>query len=229
MHDVIRLELEKWGLPSAESQAYLALVPQWETLGASAIASAIGIARTSVYPILESLLQKGLVETGAGLGSRYTAIPPKEALPTLMVREREELVQRDRLTGNLIKQLESVAQPTESVGETEVIQVLRDPRVIADRFERLQVEAQREIQGFVKLPILNNRSGNPAQKKAERHGIRIRVIYERAVVDHPEIKPYLAEWISERRGSAGRTKVNCRSNYRSSTGEAVLLPLIMPP
>lgn len=195
MHDVVRLELEKWGLPAPEAQAYLALVRNG-ALGASSIATAIGIPRTSVYPILESLAQKGLVESGAGLGSRYTAIRPKEALPSLMVREREELVQRDRLTTSLIKQLESLAHPIETNGEAELIQVLRDPRIVGQRFEQLQREAKSQVDVFVKFPLLDPQRSNPEQEKAMRRGVRCRGLYERAIVDAPEIQPYLSKWIA---------------------------------
>lgn len=226
MHDVIRIELEKWGLPAAEAQAYLALIRNG-SLAASGIASAIGTPRTSVYPVLESLLQKGLVEAGAGVGSRYTAIRPKEALPSFMVREREELLQRDRITANLIKQLEALAQPSEANGDIEQIQVIRDPRVATDRFERLQLEAEREIDLFVKYPIFNVHEGNPGLSKAVARGVRYRTVYEQAILDAPEIKPYLATWIEvgeEARAYDGELPHKLAIFDRQN----ILLPLVTP-
>jgi HTH-type transcriptional regulator, sugar sensing transcriptional regulator len=196
MHDAIRIELEKWGLPAPEAQAYLALIRSG-ALNARSIANAIGIPRTSVYPILESLVQKGLVEADVGVGSRYSAVHPKEALPSLMVREREELLQRDSLTTSLIKQLDSLAHPAGNNGESELIEVLRDPRVVATRFERLQREAKRTVEAFVKAPILNPSYSNPTQTKGLKRGLRYRGLYERAILDSPEIKPYLLKWIAE--------------------------------
>lgn len=226
MHDVIRLELEKWGLPAVEAQAYLALVRNG-SLTASSIAKAIGIPRTSVYPILESLVQKGLLENGAGLGSRYTAIRPKEALPPLMVREREELVRRDRLTTSLIKQLESVAHPLETNGEVEAIQVLRDRRAVAERFARLQHEAERQVDVMITAPIQITREGNPAQEKAQARGVRFRGLYELLAVEDPGIEPYLGNWIAA--GEQARVH-NGKLPHKLAIfdSEVVMLPLIMP-
>lgn len=226
MHDVIRLELEKWGLPAAEAQAYLALIRNG-SLGASGIASAIGMPRTSVYPVLESLLQKGLVEAGAGVGSRYTAIRPKEALPSLMVREREELLQRDRITANLIKQLEALAQPSEANGDIELVQVFKDPRIAAERFERLQLEANEQVDCFIKYPIFNPQYTNPTQQKAMRRGVRYRGLYERAILDAPEIKPYLSRWVAageEARVHDGELPHKLAIFDRQN----ILLPLVTP-
>jgi hypothetical protein len=89
-----------------------------------------------------------------------------------------------------------VAEPAANNGESEVIQVLRDPRVIGERFERLQLEAERQVEVFVKAPIFNPQYTNPTQQKAMRRGVRYRGLYERAIVDAPEIKPYLEKWIA---------------------------------
>src|SRR5206468_3146625 len=65
----------------------------------------------------------------------------------------------------------------------ELIQVLRSPKVIAERFDRLQLETKRQIDIIVKAPILNPRGDNPAQAKALKRGVRMRGLYEsRALV-----------------------------------------------
>lgn len=196
MSEVHRLELEELGLSTGEAQVYLALLRTAGGLGASAVATTTGIPRTSIYPILNALLEKGMVEGEAGYGSRFRAVRPKQALPSLIVREKEEVLQRERLAGELVDQLESLAEPAESNGEAEIIQVLRDPRLIAERFERLQLEAEQQVEVFIKAPIFNPRYTNPTQEKAMRRGVRFRGLYERAIVDSPEIHPYLSKWIA---------------------------------
>jgi sugar-specific transcriptional regulator TrmB len=199
-------DLERFGLSPAEAQVYVALVRNG-ALGATALADATSVQRTAVYPILTSLTQKGMVEAGTGYGSRFTAVRPDEALASLVAREREEILQRERLAAenllqskrlaaDLAKQLESLARPPENNGDLEVIQVLRDPRIATERFERLQLEAKQQVDFFVKAPILNPRSSNPTEEKALRRGVRYRAIYERAIVDAPEIKPFLSKWIA---------------------------------
>jgi sugar-specific transcriptional regulator TrmB len=200
MHDAYRAKLESLGLSSGEAQVYLVLLRSGGTLGASALAAATRIPRTGVYPLLHSLVQKGIVEAEAGYGSRFTIIPPTRALPALIARERDEqmekLLQRERLAGDLVEELESALEPAPNNGEAEVIQVLRDPRVFGERFEQLQEEAKQQIDVFIKAPLLNPSYGNPAQQKAMKRGVLCRGLYEKAIMDVPEIKASLSKWIT---------------------------------
>jgi len=194
----LELELQKLGLSAPEAQIYLALLRDG-SLGASAVTSTTGIPRSTVYPTLNSLLDRGLVEAEAGYGGRFSAIAAEHALPSLIARAREELLQevveRERIASELAKQLQALAKPAENNGESELIQVLRDPRVVADRFERLELEAERQIEIFIKAPFFHG-GGNPAAEKVLRRGLRVRSLYERAIMDAPEIKPFLSKWIA---------------------------------
>jgi len=200
-------KLKRLGLSAAEAQIYLALLRNGGPLGATALADKLDVQRTTVYPLLTSLTQKGMVEAEAGYGSAFGAVRADRALPGLLEREREQLAERARLAqeehrqrqslvDELTKQLKSLSVPTEHNGESELIQVLRDPRVIAERFERLELEAKWQIEAFVKPPAFV-RVGNPAQKKAQKRGVRIRGLYERAVVEAPNVKPYLGKWMAD--------------------------------
>jgi sugar-specific transcriptional regulator TrmB len=188
--------LERLGLSTAEAQIYLALVRSGSPIGASAVVAATGVPRSSVYPTLTRLTDMGLVEAEAGYGGRFSAIPADQALPSLIVRAREELLQREQLATELGREFKSVGESRCFDGASELIQVLRDPRVCSERFERLQLEAKKEIDVFVKYPILNPQHSNPSEKKALKKGVRNRALYERAIVEAPEIKPYLSQWIS---------------------------------
>jgi HTH-type transcriptional regulator, sugar sensing transcriptional regulator len=196
MSDALRKSLKELGLSETEAAIYLVLLSRG-ALGASAIASAAKIPRTSVYPALGALAQKGLVDAGAGYASKFSALAPERALPGLIAREKLALREREKISAELVVQLSSFAGAEEGAAETEVMHVLRDPRVVADRFERLLAEAKEQIDCFVKAPMLVPRYDNPLQEQAKRRGVRIRGIYERAVLDQPEIKPYLAKWFEE--------------------------------
>src|SRR5437763_15786052 len=111
MRGLHRLELEQLGLSSSEAQVYLSLLRSSAGLGASAVANAAGIQRTGIYPILDALLGNGMVERGAGYGSRFTAVAPKRALPSLIAREKQELASRARLGGELADKLASGTEP----------------------------------------------------------------------------------------------------------------------
>ncbi len=188
-------KLERWGLSPAEARIYLALLRNGRALGASAIAAAVEMPRPSVYPVLKTLVDKGMVENGEGYGSRFTAVSPDEALPLLVRREKEQLSQRERLTGELVKELGSFRDPAAKHIETEMIQVLRDPRVCAERIAKLQRGAEREIDALVKSPIITNIRDNPEETATLRRGLRVRAIYEPDVLDDDKIAPYLRSWI----------------------------------
>src|SRR2546425_6782140 len=143
MTDDFQLELQELGLLPAEAQVYLALVRNG-ALSGSAIASVTGFPRSSVYLTLNSLLDKGLVEGGAGNGSRFSVVPPDKALVSLVAQEKEAISQRERLARHLGDRLSSSVEPIEA-GPDELIQVIRSPRAVAERFERLQLEAKRQI------------------------------------------------------------------------------------
>lgn len=194
MNDPHRAKLERLGLSSAEAQIYLAVL-QHGPLPAAGIANETGIKRTSIYPAICSLADKGLIEGGAGYGSKFAAVSPREALPSLVVREKQIVVERERIADELADTLTPLAANSDSALD-DTVQVVRAPQVISDRFHRLQLEAERQIQGFIKAPILITQHRNPAQKKARKHGVHYRGLYEQAVLEDPKVRPYLEEWIA---------------------------------
>jgi hypothetical protein len=113
----------------------------------------------------------------------------------LVAQERESLARRENLAAQIGQELSSVAEPVETAHEE--FQILRSPQAIADRFARLQLEAKRQVDAIIKAPVIIPRNkDNPAQQKAQRRGVRFRGLYERAAIEHPDVKPYLQEWIS---------------------------------
>ena len=189
-----RLKLEQLGLSPAEAQIYLAVLHHGP-LAAPAIASQTGIPRTSVYPTLCSLAEKGLIEGGLGHGSKFTAVAPEEALPALVVREEQTLAERQQIAKELAEALAPLAADAESALDDSV-QVIRTPQLIAERSQRLQLEATRLVEGIVKAPILNPSSRNPAQQKAMEHGVHYKALYERAVMEDPKVAPYIEGWLA---------------------------------
>src|SRR5438046_4044194 len=87
--DTIVTELKQLGFTLNEANVYLALI-QKGAMTATAIAATTGLARTAVYPTLNSLVDQGLVDAGEGYGSKFSAVPAEHALPHLML-ERERL------------------------------------------------------------------------------------------------------------------------------------------
>ena len=194
MAEDFRLALQELGLLPAEAHVYLALVRNG-ALSGTAVASVTGYPRSSVYLTLNSLLHKGLIEGGAGHGGRFFVVPPDKALPSLVMQEKEAIAQRENIAADLGRRLSSLLEPTETTPD-KLIQVIRNPRGVAERYERLQLEAKRSNEVFVKAPFFVT-PGNPVQEKAGRHGVRVRAVYERAVLEVDAVKPYLARWLAE--------------------------------
>jgi len=198
-----QIELERLGLSAVEAQIYLALLSKSGNWRATALVAMMHIPRSTVYLALNALLNKGLVEAEAGYGGRFSAVPPERALRSLVAAEREalsrrqqELAAQELVAAELTRELMSVATPLVIDSDAEVIQVLRDPRVVAGRFEQLQEEAKHQVDVFIKAPIIITDHTNPAQEKAMRRGVRFRGLYERAILDIPQIEPLILRWIS---------------------------------
>lgn len=219
-----RTRLEQLGLSTAEAGIYLALL-KCGPLGASAIAAATDIPRTSVYPALSSLADKGLIEESAGHRGRFSPLPPQTALPALIARQEEALSQRRDLAQELAEKLEA-AQGTNALGPDEFVQVLRDPRAGVDRFTRLELESEESMDIFTKPPFFN-RNENTPQLKAMNRGVRVRSIYEKAAVEDPAVKPHLHKWLSG--GEEGRIFDGVLPHKMAIFDrKVVLMPMIMP-
>ena len=91
--------------------------------------------------------------------------------------------------------------------------MLRDPRLIAERFERLELEAERVIEIFCKPPVIG-RIDNPAQTRAMRRGVRIRSVYERSALDDPAVSPIFPSGSPPGKRPVFTT-VNCRTSSPS--------------
>ncbi|MCA1605873.1 MAG: hypothetical protein LC775_10455, partial [Acidobacteria bacterium] len=215
-----QFELEELGLAPAEAQAYLALI-RHGALAASAVAGVTQIPRSSVYPTLNSLVSKGLVEGGAGYGSRFTAIPAEQALPALIRHEKEQIAHREALVKSLSEHLAAVGESSEAVPR-DLIQVIRSPRAAAERFNRLQLEAEREIAVFNKPPFMQ-RTGNPTQDIVQRRGVHYRAIFERSGLNDPAVRPFLNPGEEARAYGA-----ELPQKLAIFDSKVVLVPLIQP-
>jgi HTH-type transcriptional regulator, sugar sensing transcriptional regulator len=184
--------LEVIGLSSAEASVYLCLLAHsW--LGAPAVADLAGISRSSAYLVLRSLIERGLAEGGEGYGSRFRAVPPERGMAALMDREKELALDRERAARAALPNLVSLAESADEV-EDEIIEVLRSPNVVSQRFDRLQLEAVERVDVMVRAPIVATTRGNQAQFTAQKRGVAFRGLYELAAMNDPEVAPYLGRW-----------------------------------
>ena len=116
-----------------------------------------------------------------------------------MAAEKERVAERELLTGELVRELGLLAGEKEKVSETELIEVLRDPRVVEAGFRKLQREAESEVHALVKAPFVLqklNRQGNPAEQESLGRGVKHRAIYESALLTDEHVAPFLKSWIA---------------------------------
>ena len=189
-------QLQAIGLSDVEARVYLAVLmhPQ---IGAQRIAELSGTPRTSVYPVARSLVARRLLETvGVGYGTRYLARPPKEALPALFEQERADLTEREARARELAEELSAQAETAEPL-PTEFVEVVRDRRVMSERFDRLQLEAESEVAMFVKPPFVMGRLGNPVEEEILGRGVRVRCLYEASALDSEHVGPYIEHWTAK--------------------------------
>lgn len=111
--------LQEIGLSEKESQIYLALL-QVDSESIQDISKKTGINRTTVYPVLESLNQKGLVsEVQDGKKTMYQAAPP-ERLETFVERQKVILSEHASRLKDVIPQIKSIQRAT---GERPIIKL----------------------------------------------------------------------------------------------------------
>ena len=104
--------------------------------------------------------------------------------------------------------------------------MIRNPRAVTERFERLQLEAERQIDCFVKPPYFN-RTGNQAEQKVLRRGVRVRGVYEKTALEDSGVKPYFHKWITA--GEDARVyDGELPHKMVIFDSQVVLMPLIMP-
>ncbi len=114
-------------------------------------------------------------------------------MPALLNRERELALVREQAIHDFLPTLVAVAESADEV-EDEIIEVLRSPRVVAERFDRLQLEALERVDVMVRAPIVATTRGNQAEFTALKRGVRFRGLYDREGLEGAEIRPHLTRW-----------------------------------
>ncbi len=187
--------LKDLGFSDVEAKVYLALIQQG-SLSAPALAELTGAPRSSIYLVLRGLKDKGLIEGGAGYGSRFSAIAPGKALNTLFQQERELIDRREVLAGQVLPELEAAFREGIDESDEQMIEVLRSGPSISERYDRLQLEAEQSIDVLVKAPAVLTRRGNPAEIQSLKRRVRNRGLYEEQALTAPEIEPHLSTWVA---------------------------------
>ncbi|MFH8979630.1 TrmB family transcriptional regulator [Streptomyces varsoviensis] len=183
-------DLVALGLARYEARVYLALVAR-ESYTAAEVAREADVPRQRVYDVLDALVRRRLATTSPGRVARFSAVTPELALTRLMAVQRESLERMERVKEGLAAAL----QPIFSDGRTrtdplDYIDVLRDPKAVAERFADIQRQARRELLSFCRPPLLapaENAEGIKAVRRLRRAGGTVRAVYTTGSLADPAV------------------------------------------
>lgn len=216
--------LEELGLTKTEARIYLCLLEQ-SPLAAGTIADLTGTSRSSVYLILRSLVDKGLVDAGAGYSSRFQPAAPDVAFGGLLERGREEQTERERQVESALPDLMRRFE-TSAAGDGELVEILRTPKLVGDRFDRLHAASQQSIDIVVRRPVQLGGTNQPELDALSR-GVRARAVYDHGLMRHPSVADNIGAWIDA--GEEARVyHGDLPMKFAVFDGHTVLMPLFAP-
>jgi sugar-specific transcriptional regulator TrmB len=99
--------LQKLGLSEKETEVYLALFAQGKTTPAR-LAKATNINRSTVYAVLVTLKEKGLIKEDVGTKVMYVSPSSPEDVEEMFYRQQEELKEKKKIAGKLAEELEKM-------------------------------------------------------------------------------------------------------------------------
>ena len=183
-------DLVALGLARYEARVYLALVRR-ESYTAAEVARAADVPRQRVYDVLDGLVRRRLATAHPGRVATFSAVAPELAVARLMALQREALERMDRVSSALTAALVPVwADGRTQTVPLDYVEILRDPKSIAEAFADIQVQARHELLSFCKPPFVApalNTPGIKAVRRLRRSGGSVRAIYTHDALNDPEV------------------------------------------
>jgi HTH-type transcriptional regulator, sugar sensing transcriptional regulator len=187
-------DLTALGLARYEARVYLALVRR-ESYTAAEVAREADVPRQRIYDVLDALVRRRLATVRSGRVAAFSAVAPELATARLIALQRESLERLEQASSALVAAL----LPVWSDGRTKTdpldyIEVLRDPKAIAERFADIQEQAGRELLSFCQPPFLApvaNTEGIATVRRLRRAGGRARAIYSHDALNDAEVREHV--------------------------------------
>jgi predicted DNA-binding transcriptional regulator len=194
-------DLVALGLARYEARVYLALVRR-ESYTAAEAAREADIPRQRVYDVLDTLVRRRLATAHPGRVATFSAVAPELAVARLMTLQRESLDRLDRVSSALTAALAPVwADGRTRTDPLDYIEILRDPKSIAEAFADIQGQATRELLTLCKPPFVApalNPPGLKVVRRLRRSGGSVRAIYTHDALDDAEVREHVTRF-----GAAG--------------------------
>ncbi|WP_329138028.1 TrmB family transcriptional regulator [Streptomyces sp. NBC_01476] len=183
-------DLVALGLARYEARVYLALIRR-ESYTAAEVAREADVPRQRVYDVLDALVRRRLATAHPGRVATFSAVAPELAVARLMTLQRETLERLDRVSSTLTAAL----VPVWSDGRThtvplDYVEILRDPKAIAEAFLDIQAQARNELLSFCKPPFVApalNTPGIKAVRRLRRAGGSVRAVYTHEALDDDDV------------------------------------------
>jgi sugar-specific transcriptional regulator TrmB len=167
------------GLTTYEAKTYRALVRRASSTGAQ-VATMAGLPRQRVYDVLDALVAKGLVVEQPGPSARFTAVEPTAAIDRLLAIKRDELAALEEGGATLVAELsEEFSEGRQYADPLDYVEVLRDPRHVAARWDELQQQVTKEVLVCSKPPYVTPLESNRVGLEVAKHH-RYLSLYETA-------------------------------------------------
>jgi len=186
-------QLAGLGLNRYEAAVYLSLLGRQGFTPAQAAARS-GVPRQRIYDVLASLSARGLCIERHVEGQRvFYAAEPAAALPALLDARRRQFEGEQERLHSQAALLVAALTPAFAAGSDvadplDYIDVLLDRRRVSERAVALAQGAERDICVCFKRPLIGGAEENFAEvREPLGRGVRYRAIYERAMLDDPEL------------------------------------------
>jgi DNA-binding CsgD family transcriptional regulator/predicted transcriptional regulator len=213
--------LEATGLDPAEESAYRTLLALPAASEAD-LARLLGITRPRAAEVLLALQDRGMVSTEPGASHRYRATAPDLAFGHLVQSREQELREIRARISQLTDEYRS--RTAASRGASQFVELVHGTKAIAQRVDRLQRDARKEIRGLVKPPVVAvSAQDNEAEYDVLAEGVRYRVIYDRQLLMLPG-DPYQVTEAAER-GEEGRIAVDLPLKLAIADDDLALVPV----
>lgn len=185
--------LDVLGLDATEEGAYRRLVAL-PSASAEELAEVMTSSVSALATALSALEDKGLVARSTSQPGHFVASPPSLALGSLIVQREEEIRRAQLELGRLTEQYRgSVADRT----GTDVVDVVRGSRAVADRFAQMQRGASSEVVALVKtsVAVVTAEENTASEDVAVARGVAYRVVLERSAFERPGFMDRVVESI----------------------------------
>ena len=211
---------EVLGLDAIEESTYRRLVGL-PSESVEQLAAAMKADAPVVRAALETLEEKGLVARSTATPGHFVASPPDLALGSLIL-ERQDGIRRAQVElGRLTASYRgSMVDRT----DTQVIDVVRGPQAVAQRFAQLQRGARREVVALVRSSVaVVSAEENFDEELALSRGVAYRTVLEREAFEKPGFLDRVVESI--RAGESVRVTEDVPLRLIVADRQLALLPL----